>query len=451
MQKQFAIKIGIIGFITLCLLIPLTMIGGKIYERKNYLYEAEQNVAQSWTGSQQLMTPIIVQAYEVITLSTHRNNDTPTETATRHLHYIPLDTLTVSADIITSLRYKGIYSIPVYQATLAISGKIANKKIQQHRKAIEEQPGFSRFFKPSIAVYISDARGVAGKPTLSWMGETQEVLPGSGLLSLTSGLRSEITLPRPSDEFLDINVAFQLRGMTSLEFIPAAKNSQFTAQSNWPHPEFIGAFLPGSRSINSEGFISSWQVNEFSSGIDSKLFSCASGNCQQLLQLGFGARMYQAVDIYLQTERSTKYGILFIVLCFASFFLFEITRKKAIHPIQYLFVGLALAIFYLLLISLSEHLSFLLAYSLSSSACIALLFFYIGNLLGGFKASAVFCSALAGLYSLLYIIIQMEDFALLMGTLLLFAVLSLVMLSTRKIDWYKIGLAKPAASESETI
>ncbi len=145
----------------------------------------------------------------------------------------------------------------------------------------------------------------------------------------------------------------------------------------------------------------------------------------------------------MKTERSVKYGILFIVLCFASFFLFELTRKQPIHPIQYLFVGLALAVFYLLLISLSEHINFLLAYTISAAACIALLFIYLGHLLGGFKKSGGFCTALAGLYALLYIIIQMEDFALLMGTLLLFAALSLVMLSTRKLDWYRLGTTKP--------
>ncbi len=258
MQKQLAIKITIITLISLCLLIPLAMISGKIEERKNYLRHAEQSVAHSWTGSQQIMTPVLVVPYEII--STHTRANREIESASRHQHFIPLDSVSVSTDINTSLRYKGIYSIPVYETTLSLTGKIAGNKISEQKKTLQQQQGFSRFFTPSIAVYISDARGVSGQPTLSWLGEDMDVLPGTDMLHLSSGLRSEIALPKENNKFLDINIAFQLRGMRSLEFIPAAKNTEFSMQSNWPHPEFIGAFLPASSTINADGFIASWDI-----------------------------------------------------------------------------------------------------------------------------------------------------------------------------------------------
>jgi inner membrane protein len=227
--------------------------------------------------------------------------------------------------------------------------------------------------------------------------------------------------------------------MENLSFVPAGDLVTIDLQSSWAHPEFVGVFLPSNRDVNSEGFSAHWSVTQFASGIEDKLQRCEHSNCDPLKSSRMGVRLIDPVDVYLQSERSVKYGILFVGLSFISFFLFENLKKIRIHPIQYALVGLSVATFYLLLISLSEHISFGVSYLIATIACVSLIFAYLKSVLAGLSNSLWFSAALAALYGILYIIIQAEDFALLMGAILVFGMLSIVMLITRRIDWYEIG------------
>jgi len=452
MQNKLAVKIALIAFIAIVLLVPITLISGKISERQHYRHEAENSIEKNWTGAQQIMSPVLVQGYEMVrpgkTIGEFNTQENP-KPVEKRAHYIPLQAVQISADVSTSLRNKGIYAIPVYQADIAINGSIPTQTIQQQLAQIESSKGFVKFLPAYIALHISDARGVSGQPALTWKDKQYPIMPGSGLATLSSGLRSVLGeiydqqdgAKRGPDttQNVEVNLAFQLRGMSSLSFIPASLNTEIKMRANWPHPEFTGAFLPTAHNISSAGFSSEWEVNEFSSNVVDKLRACEKHLCEKLINLNFGTHLYQAVDVYLQTERSMKYAILFIAICFISFFLFEITRKTPIHPIQYTLVGLSLATFYLLLVSLSEHIDFLYAYTLSTLACLGLLNIYLGKVFGNVHASRLFCLALAGLYALLYVIIQMEDTALLMGSILLFSLLAVLMISTRTLDWYKLG------------
>jgi inner membrane protein len=164
-----------------------------------------------------------------------------------------------------------------------------------------------------------------------------------------------------------------------------------------------------------------------------------SRQCDALQQYSLGVSFYQPVDLYQTVERSVKYGFLFILLTFAAFFLFEVLKRLAIHPIQYAFVGLALALFFLLLISLSEHLGFAAAYALASCACVALIGYYVGHVLRSLRLGLAFAGALAALYGLLYVLLRSEDHALLMGSLLVFVCVAAAMVATRRLDWYSVG------------
>ncbi|MET0081327.1 MAG: cell envelope integrity protein CreD, partial [Candidatus Thiodiazotropha lotti] len=230
------------------------------------------------------------------------------------------------------------------------------------------------------------------------------------------------------------------------------KNTHVDIQADWPDPSFFGRYLPSSRVIDAAGFQANWNVSSFSSNAAQHISACESGNCSQLMLDGFGVRLFNSVDIYQQSERSVKYALLFIVLTFASFFLYEVMKGLRLHPMHYLLVGLSLTVFYLLLISLSEHMAFHSAYLVATLASAALIGFYIGSVLASRKHGVGITTALLLLYGMLYAILSSEDNSLLMGSLLIFGVLSLVMVVTRRVDWYAFtdGLSVKIANQSES-
>jgi inner membrane protein len=227
--------------------------------------------------------------------------------------------------------------------------------------------------------------------------------------------------------------------MESLSFVPVGEEVSLKLSSSWPHPEFIGKFLPVSRTIDETGYQAEWKITSFASSILEKVHQCESGNCSQLFNGQLGVRHIEPVDVYSQSQRSLKYGFLFIGLSFISFFIFETVRELPIHAIQYTLVGCAIAIFYLLLVSLSEHIEFAIAYAIATLSCVCMLMYYLRYVLGGAKEAAAFSGLLLLLYGVLYVIISAEDYALLMGGCLTFVTLFIVMISTRNIDWYRVG------------
>ncbi len=232
--------------------------------------------------------------------------------------------------------------------------------------------------------------------------------------------------------------ALTLRGMQTLSFAPVGLNTSVSVSSKWPHPRFIRRYLPERREISAAGFAAAWRVSSFSSAVKQQLQQCKNGQCAALLSNTFGVSLLEPVDIYQQAERSIKYGILFIGLTFVAIIIVEIVKRLQIHPVQYLLVGLALAVFYLLLVSLSEHIVFHWAYLIASIACTGLICFYLCGVMDSIKQGVFFSMLIALLYGILFVILRAEDFALLMGSLLLFAALAALMLITRQIDWYEL-------------
>ena len=215
-------------------------------------------------------------------------------------------------------------------------------------------------------------------------------------------------------------------------------------ESDWPHPSFDGGFLPDDRSVTGQGFQANWQLSRFATGVGGTLDRLALGDTSPLGNLDFGVRFVKPVDVYQQSERAVKYGLLFVVLTFMTFMLFEVLKSLAVHPVQYALAGAAVALFFLLLLSLSEHVPFALAYTVASAGCIGLLAYYVGHVLRSVQRGLAFSGLLAVLYVVLYVLLQSEDYALLMGSLLLFGVLAAVMVITRRVDWYRIGESERA-------
>jgi len=246
----------------------------------------------------------------------------------------------------------------------------------------------------------------------------------------------ELATDKAANVMFDFNL--KLRGMKAMSFSLLSENTQVQLVANWANPSFIGELLPEKREIADQGFTAEWRASSFSYNVAGALEQCRKGECDGLLSRAVGFELIQPVDVYQQSERSVKYAELFIILTFMALVLFELLKKLPIHPIQYTLVGMALLVFYLLLISLSEHILFLYAYSIGAVASIALLTFYFGAILHSYKLGLLLGAALTVLYSVLYVILQSEDNALLMGSVLLFLMLAGLMTATRHFDWHAL-------------
>lgn len=435
--KKAAVILGLI----VILMIALSMTSNVISERSRFKQEAKLNIAKSWTGEQKFIGPILVipytEEYSETVWDKELKKDVFVTSNVQRKHYISPDQLIIEGTAKTQMRNRGMYKVPVYSSILEVSGRFNNQDLLEK---INKENTVVSWGKPYISVYINDIRGIPLRPELTWQKKQLAFISGSNLAGLESGMHA--TLPNlDSQKKKDYSFSFslQLRGMESLSFAPVGMNTEVKLNSNWPHPSFTGAYLPEQRDVTVDGFSASWRVSSFSSNIAQQLKHCALKNCGDLLNNNFGVSLLQVVDVYQQSERSIKYGILFISLTFIAFWVFEIIRKLRIHPVQYLLVGFALSIFYLLLISLSEHIAFVWAYFIAATACTALLGYYLAGVLRSISASVFFTAIIALLYAVLYVIICLENTALLMGSGLLFISLTLLMAITRNIDWYGIA------------
>lgn len=447
MQKQLAIKLAVIGIIALLLLVPLAMINGKISERRNFQFQARDTIAQSWTGPQTLLTPILIQPVRVAA-SRYSGKDQNGDAIYRPTHvdeqrFLIPDQLELSAQATTEKRYQGIYGIPVYQQLLTLQGRFEAERLKAFYAALDADSAVVSQGEPFIALSVSDMRGIMPNPSLRWQQREIPFEPGSGIANLSAGLHAVVPGLMDASAEPEFQITLGLRGMERFRIIPASRHLSAHLQASWPDPKFGGAFLPQSHNISAEGFAAHWQLSHFSTGIEQHMSECAKGICDRLEGIAFGVDFIEAVDRYLQAERSLKYGILFVGLSFVAFFVLEVVRALPIHPLQYALVGFALAVFFLLLTALGEHLSFALAYLIASSACLALLIYYLRFVLKSWSGAFAFGAGLAALYVLLFVIVQAEDLALVMGSTLIFVVLAGVMIFTRRIDWYALNPSIP--------
>jgi inner membrane protein len=298
-----------------------------------------------------------------------------------------------------------------------------------------------RFEPAFLSVGISDIRGIENDLKLHLNGAELPFAAGSADHLLANGVHAPLpNLDSVNGQRLDFAFALKLQGTEQLAVTPVGRETLVLLHSDWPHPSFVGAFLPVQREVSDKGFKATWQTSFFATNFAEALDSCVSDkNCQAFNGRKFGVSFVDPVDQYLKTDRAIKYALLFMALTFAGFLLFEVLKRLAVHPLQYGLVGLALALFCLLLLSLSEHLPCATTYAIAAVACVSLLGVYLAAVLHSALRGLGFAAALAALYGMLYGLLRAEDFALLMGSLLVFGLLAGVMLLTRKLDWYGVG------------
>lgn len=434
MQRQLAFKIFLILFLIILLLIPINMITHLVYERMSLRNDVVSNIAKSSALNQQLTGPILIIPY---TKTVYNFSDKKYYEKQDRLYFFPKNSNLIGT-LSVEKRHRGIYEARVYNLDAQLTGDFYIPKLFGIKDNIDSY----QFGTPFLAIGISDTRGIGNQSKLIFNQLPLEIKPGTENSKLGEGISAELNLDdlKKAENF-PYDISFSLLGTSRLDITPIAQEANIKISSDWPHPSFIGDFLPITRSINKSGFSAQWQTNLFATNIINKFERCNSTyDCNEVFSKNnMGISLIEPVDNYSQTNRAIKYGILFIGLTFFGFFLFEMTKKLAIHPIQYGFVGVSLALFFLLLLSLSEYIGFALAYLCSAIACISLISFYTTSILSSKKQGALFTALLSLLYIMLYILLNAEDYSLVMGSILVFIILGSAMVITRNLDWYKVA------------
>ncbi|WP_447469107.1 cell envelope integrity protein CreD [Vibrio harveyi] len=425
LNNQLGTKFAFVLFLFVLLQIPLSMVTGLISERSYRQDEVRNDIARSSSGEQRIIGPFIMVNY---TETSYR--DDKVQIKERRKFLLP-STFDMSANLDSFEKYRGIYRARLYKAQVALKGTFdADDLAALQGLDIENM---------SLVVGIEDSRGLIRLDDMTMASSDIEVVPGTGLDQLPQGFHSALTLADLNiEQPLAFDLNFLLQGMGQLQVTPIGSQTTVELSSTWAHPSFIGDYLPVSSEVSEDGFNAQWASNNFSTNIAQLFQSCLSSNhaCHELEQRQMGVDLIDPVDHYLKSHRAVNYSLLVITLVFASFFLLELFQARPVHPVQYGFIGLALALFYLLLISMSEHLGFNWAYVVSAVASTGLLSVYVSGMLSNTKHGAIFGVCLLTLYGLLFGLLQAESYALVMGTLLCFAILSFTMVITRNIDWY---------------
>ena len=445
MQKTLFLKLLAIGGLTLILLIPLSMIRDVISARQQRQLEVEQTVAASSAGHQLLVGPILAIPYveKVVTkIFDDKTRETITITDIDRLALFMPETLNVESVASVGAKYKGLYKALVFENKGSWRARFAVPA----NLGLDVDPKMIKTGRAYLAVGVSDVRGIIGQPCLTWGASRLAVAQGTRLAPFPQGIHAEIGRLESKDaQTYEAALDLSIIGTGTLSYVPIGSLMTVRLKSLWPHPNFTGRFLPREKSITDSGFSARWETTHFATANNELIrrrtafeMPGVPPTAQSNQFDTFGTTFIEPVNVYLQAERAVKYGILFMALTFAGFFLIETLKQLRIHPLQYGLVGLSLAVFFLLVISLSEHLAFAWAYLIAASACISLLGYYLSHALKSRVRGLVFAAMFTLLYGVLYGLLLSEDNALVMGSLLLFASLAAIMVLTRKVDWYDL-------------
>ncbi|MDC0303456.1 cell envelope integrity protein CreD [Flavobacteriales bacterium] len=423
LNSSVTVRVFSITILVLLLMIPNAMIQDIIWERQSTSDEAVQEVSGKWGYAQTVVGPVISVPY-----LTYTENKVGKRTFTKHWsHFLP-EALKVDADVPTENRQRGIYNVVVYNSKMKLSGSFKHPDPATLNLSSE----YFLLKDAIISMGIPDMRGINEKVSLNFNDTVAEFGPGIPVSEVfEEGI--SVKMPIGDAKTFEFIINLDLKGSQSLSFVPLGRETEVNLQSDWPHPSFEGAFLPDKHDVTLEGFKSSWKILDLNRNFP----QAWKGNRPGIYDASFGFKLYMPNNHYQQSMRSAKYAIMFISLTFMVFFFMETINKKRIHPIQYILVGLALSIFFVLLLSLSEFIGFNAAYGVGALATTLLITIYSSSILTSRKLSAFLFGLLAVMYGFIYAILQLEDTALLVGSIGLFIILGTVMIWSRNVDWYR--------------
>jgi inner membrane protein len=446
-RLAFGLKLVCIGALALLLLAPLSMIGSRLQERLGRRNEAIQNITATWGSEQTVVGPILVVPYRrPVKVNRERIVDgrrmsvDETDFVTSRAYFLPSE-LAIQGTLSPSQLHRGIYTATVYRGDLAVSGTFAPPNL----KELKIDPALVQWEDAAVAMAITDLRGVRDALTLTWGAKPLALLPGSRLLGLASTVQARLEGEAFAEAVpVPFTLALALNGSGDIRMAPLGAHTRIALESTWPSPSFQGAFAPATRSIDASGFKAEWQMSYYGRTYPQSWTDAEPGSAVDagtLASSACGVSLVTPVDSYRLVERSIKYGVLFVVLLFTGFFLFETLAGLRIHPLQYLLVGAALCLFYLALLSLSELMSFGWAYLAGAVASSGLTICYSLAVLGKWRRAVVIAAELAAIYTFLYTTLRLQDYALVFGTAGLFVALAIVMYTTRRVNWYAQGAA----------
>ncbi|MBM2815056.1 MAG: Cell envelope integrity protein CreD [Ignavibacteria bacterium] len=443
-NQKLLFKLIIIAGLVLGSLIPLYLIDSIIAERQNRRTEVEKEISQTWGESQDIVGPVLVIPYKYSNTTKKVDDENEKVPVIFNIYILP-DDLSINNEILPQIRYRDIYQAVVYSTNLKFQGSFTIPNFSGMN--IEDDDIL--WDKAYLVLNIPDMRGIKNEVKCNWyqrnvtsmVRDTLTFLPGMrGDVPFKSGIHLDIPyITHDRNNKYSFNFSLGLNGSKSISFAPLGKVNKFNVKSSWQTPSFSGSFLPTKRIINENGFESEWEISYFGRTYPQYWLTSSFSDAyikDLILKSSPEINLIVPVDAYQKTTRSVKYGILFIALTFLAFFLIELLTDLKIHPLQYILVGLALSLFYLLLLSLSEQWSFFSSFLLAGLGNILLISLYVMSILRSKSKGFMLAGILAVLYGFLYILLQIESYALLAGSIGLFLILAIVMYLTRKIDWY---------------
>ncbi len=447
MGKSLFLKLALIGLIILVMIVAMARITGLVYEREARQQMATAEIHGAWSGQQLVTGPVLAVPIRSAAAPGWTFGRIPTQTpaakssgAPEVLYLLP-ETLSIESRVSPHLRHRGLYETVVYSADVTLRGHFQIPESSRSSHAPEDL----RWQEASLSFGLRELRGLRESPRLDFGERPIELSPAAG-----PGILSDQTLEgRDLDaaalatgEEVGFELKLAVNGSGSLQFLPLGRETRMVQTSDWPDPSFQGAFLPAEHEVGENGFRAEWTIPQFARTYPQTW--TGSGPLAEDLRhaiaaSAFGTGFLPPVDFYQRVSRCTKYAILFVSLTFAIFYLFELLAGLRIHPMQYLMVGFAICLFYLLLLAVAEHIGFGPAYLAAATATVALISAYSAAVLGTARRGAVLATALASLYGVLYVLVQTQTYTLLIGSIGLFLALALAMYFTRHVDWYGLG------------
>ena len=426
-------KFILVMVLILVLTVPLLFVYLMVSERQSYARRAQAEVGQMWSRAQTVRGPFIV-------VPTTRTEELQTKDGIRkqlrraYAIFLP-EILNVTSDIRSERRRRGIFSVPVYRSTISFTGKF----VQPITTAFDQSDTTLNWNEAVLVLTVADVRGIKKTAELK-IGTGPDATShrfraGTGL-NVATGIHVPITEGQAKTGF-DFTFDLPLNGSRKMHFIPAGGETEVKIKSDWPHPSFTGAYLPDKRTVSETGFSATWTIPRLARGYGQTLHQNTIARLMNTK--AFGVQLFQPVRFYSLAERALKYALGFVAIAFLAVFVMEIQSRRRVHWIQYLFVGLALIIFYLVLIGTAEHIGFDMGYLGAATATSALIGTYVGSVMRSLPRGAAVAGVLIIIYGLLYLLLRIEDYAMLIGSLAAFALLATVMFATRDVDWSRGG------------
>ena len=421
------LKLLLIAGMCVAFLIPQLLLKNLVSERKSTESDAESEVFEKWAGPQTVTGPVIKVDYSWV-----EGKDEKKEYRTKVI--LP-ELLDVKGDVKTKHLKRGIYDFSVYETALDITGQFKLPKDFEKLQGDYEW----HFEKVKIVVGLPNLRGLSDNVALNLGGTTYDMMAETGNLK---GLSCEVDLSQLLEgEHLDFSLVLPFKGSGDLMFAPVGQTTTVSLTSDCVTPSFNGYYLPDERQVTDTGFEAEWKVlainREYPQVLDDSFLKLYEYGSTTFDESTFGVELKVPVEQYLQTDRAIKYAFLIILLTFAAVFFVEMRKAKPIHPVQYLLIGIALIVFYTLLLSFSEDINFGLSYLIACVMTIAMIVVFMASITKDKKTALGIGLLLAVLYTFVYVLLQLESYALLVGSVGLFIILGIAMFATQKIDWYK--------------